>query len=49
MPKIKLHTIQMQDASYLDLIYDQVDIIYHDNIINIFDYTSVLLNRELFS
>ena len=46
MPKIKLHTIQMQDASYLDLIYDQVDIIYHDNIINIFDYTSVLLNRH---
>ena len=46
MPKIKLHTIQMQDISYLDLIYDQVDIIYHDDIINIFDYTSVILNRH---
>ena len=46
MPKIKLHTIRMQDVLYLNLIYDQIDIIYHDDINNIFDYTSVILNRH---
>ena len=46
MPKIKLHTVQaMQDASYFDIIYDQVELIYHDYA-DIFNYELIVLNRK---
>ena len=46
MSKIKLHTVQMHDTVYLDIVYDQIDIIIHDNIIECFDHELVLLNRN---
>ena len=45
MPKIKLHTILMQDISYFDVVYNQVDIVFHDNINDIFEYDLIVLNR----